>query len=167
MPVAATPVYAVPSATSSPRSTHERIQQAYTEYWAVLLRAGRSTPEQARELLKPYVAGGYLEQLVEGVRRMRDKGREPSGRVTPRVKEVWLAGRHAKVVDCQDVSHAYLVDVRTGQIVAKDEPIQTFANVEAALRQGEDGRWRLESVRIKDKPCTPLNPPDAMETSPQ
>ncbi|NRQ32092.1 hypothetical protein HII36_09610 [Nonomuraea sp. NN258] len=155
-PITATPAASVPSvAVSSPRTTHERVQQTYIEYWKVLAQAGKEDPDQARALLKAYVMGAYLDHLVDGVRKMRDKGQEPAGQVSPHVKEVWIAGGDAKVVDCQGVSGAHLVTTRSGQVVSSAKSGKAFANIEATLQRGKDGRWRLASLHIKDESCTP------------
>lgn len=151
-PASTTPVASIPIPRPAPSNTHERVEQAYTEFWDVLGQAGRSTPDEAQSLLKPYATGSYLDHLVDGVRGMRRQGREPAGRVVPRVKEVWVSKDDAKVVDCQDVSGASLVESRTHRTL----PTQggDSANIEATLRRGKDGKWRLTGVTIKDKPCT-------------
>ncbi|MEV7006638.1 hypothetical protein [Streptosporangium sp. NPDC051022] len=127
---------------------------SYRAYWTALAQAGKSSPKQARDLLKPYVKGPYLDHLVDGVRQMHAQDREPYGQVVPRVKEVWISKDDAKVVDCQDVSGAAMADSRTHQVIPGTGGKAT-ANIEASMRRSSDGRWRLIELSIKEALCTP------------
>lgn len=147
-----TPVVSIPSATKA-STTHERIQRKYEEYWTILARAGRSTPDEARTLLTPYTADSYLDHLVDGVRQMREQKREPYGQVVPHVKEVWVSGDAAKVIDCQAVSGAGMANADTHELIPGTQT-GTTANVEATLRKSGKDEWRLTGVTIKEEPCT-------------
>ncbi|MEV0196352.1 hypothetical protein [Nonomuraea sp. NPDC050691] len=121
----------------------------------MLAQAGKSSPEQARKLLKPYVQGAYLDHLVDGVRRMVEQGREPYGQMIPGVKEVRVGGKRAEVVDCQDMSQAGMADRQTHLLIPETAKGQTRADIRAQLEQSSDGRWRLTGMSIKGTACTP------------
>ncbi|WP_182884219.1 hypothetical protein [Microbispora sp. H10885] len=131
------------------------IVATYSEYWKTLTTAGRSSPEEARSLLKRYVNGPYLDHLVAGIRQMDEQGREPYGEVIPRVKEVRVGGKHAEVIDCQDTSKAGMADRRTHQLIPGTIKANSTANIKAELGQSSDGRWRVVGLSIREAACTP------------
>ncbi|GLX09033.1 hypothetical protein [Microbispora sp. NBRC 16548] len=131
------------------------IVAAYSEYWNTLTTAGKSSPEEARTLLKQYVSGSYLDHLVAGVRQMSEQGREPYGEVIPRIKEVRVGGKRAEVIDCQDTSQAGMADRRTHQLIPGTIKANSTANIKAELEQSADGRWRLVGLSIREAACTP------------
>lgn len=139
-----------------PSSTgpHDLIVEAYSTYWPVLAEAGRSSPERARELLEPYVKGGYLDHLVDGVRDMVKQGREPYGRAVPRIKEVRVSGKYAEVTDCLDMSGAAMADRRTHRLIPETADAKTTTTVVADLERSSDGRWRLTGLSMKGTTCT-------------
>ncbi|MFG1705400.1 hypothetical protein ACFLIM_19600 [Nonomuraea sp. M3C6] len=126
----------------------------YSAYWPVLAEAGRSSPDQARELLKPYVKGGYLDHLVDGVRDMVKQGREPYGQAIPRIKEVRVGGNYAEVTDCLDMSKAAIADRRTHRLIPETADAKTTTTVTAILERSQDGRWRLTGLSMKGATCT-------------
>ncbi|MGW0809003.1 hypothetical protein [Nonomuraea sp. NPDC002799] len=129
--------------------------ETYSTYWSVLAQAGRSSPEQARELLKPYVrGGGYLDHLVDGVRDMVKQGREPYGQAVPRIKEVRVGGERAEVLDCLDMSGAAMADRRSHRLIPETADAKTTTMVTAALERSSDGRWRLTGLSMKGTACT-------------
>ncbi|MFI9846678.1 hypothetical protein ACIHFD_57325 [Nonomuraea sp. NPDC051941] len=127
--------------------------ETYSAYWSVLAEAGRSSPEKARELLKPYVKGGYLDHLVDGVRNMVKQGREPYGQAVPRIKEVRVGGKYAEVTDCLEMSGAAMADRRTHKLIPETADAKTTTTVTAALERSEDGRWRLTGLSMKGTTC--------------
>ncbi|WP_152990785.1 hypothetical protein [Sphaerimonospora mesophila] len=133
---------------------HDAVLKAYVEYWKVLSAAGKSSPEEGRALLRPYVQGDYLDHLVDGIRQMTEQGREPYGEVVPRVKEVRVGEKRAEVTDCQDTSMAGMADRRTHQLIPGTAKMAT-ANITASLEQSSDGRWRLTGLSMKEAACTP------------
>jgi hypothetical protein len=139
----------------SPTRPHDVIVETYSAYWPVLAEAGRSSPERARELLKPYAKGSYLDHLVDGVREMIKQGREPYGQVIPRIKEVRVGGKHAEVDDCQDMSRAAMADRRTHRMIPETAEGKSTANIIAFLERSSDGRWRLTGLDIKEAKCLP------------
>ncbi|WP_344856097.1 hypothetical protein [Planomonospora alba] len=86
---------------------------------------------------------------------MREQGREPYGKVVPRVKEVRISKNDALVIDCQDVSGAGMADARTHQRIPGSASSKPTANIEASMKRSSDGRWRLTGLKIKEAPCTP------------
>ncbi|GAA3624337.1 hypothetical protein GCM10022419_132440 [Nonomuraea rosea] len=129
--------------------------EAYSAYWPALAEAGKSSPERARQLLQPYVKGGYLDHLVDGVRDMVKQEREPYGQAVPRIKEVRVGGKHAEVVDCLDMSRAALADRRTHRLIPETADAKTTTTVTAALERSSDGRWQLTGLSMKGTTCTP------------
>ncbi|MEV5896714.1 hypothetical protein [Nonomuraea fuscirosea] len=129
--------------------------EAYTAYWPALAAAGRSTPEQARELLQPYAKGGYLDHLVDGVRDLIKQGREPYGQASPQIKEVRVGGKRAEVTDCLNMSQAAMADRRTHRLIPETADARTTTTVKATLEQSSDGRWRLTSLSMKGTACKP------------
>lgn len=148
-------VSSVRTPSPSPSTPHDVIVTTYTRYWSVLAEAGRSSPDEARRLLKPYVQGAYLDHLVDGVRRMEEQGREPYGQMIPGVKEVRVGGKYAEVVDCQDMSQAGMADRRTHRLIPESAKGRARADIRAKLQQSSDGRWRLIGLNIKGATCTP------------
>ncbi|TMR96810.1 hypothetical protein [Nonomuraea basaltis] len=138
----------------SPARSHDLIVEAYSTYWPVLAEAGRSSPERARELLEPYVKGGYLNHLVDGVRDMVKQGREPYGHAVPRIKEVRVSGKYAEVTDCLDMSGAAMADRRTHRLIPETADAKTTTTVVADLERSSDGRWRLTGLSMKGTTCT-------------
>ncbi|RSN03142.1 hypothetical protein DMB42_35540 [Nonomuraea sp. WAC 01424] len=141
-------------ATEQATRPHDLIVQTYSAYWPVLAEAGRSSPEKARELLQPYVRGGYLDHLVNGVRDMVAQGREPFGQAVPRIKEVRVSGTYAEVTDCLDMSGAAMADRRTHRLLPETADDKTTTTVTAALERSHDGRWRLTDLSMKGTTCT-------------
>ncbi|MEV4010939.1 hypothetical protein AB0J35_10600 [Nonomuraea angiospora] len=129
------------------------IVETYSAYWSVLAEAGRSSPEKARQLLQPYVRGGYLDHLVDGVRDMIKQGREPYGQAVPRIKEVRIASKYAEVTDCLDMSGAAMADRRTHKLIHETADAKTMTTVTAALERSDDGRWRLTGLSMKGATC--------------
>ncbi|MEW9532871.1 hypothetical protein [Microbispora sp. NPDC049125] len=131
------------------------IVATYSEYWKTLAVAARTSPEEARTLLKRYVNGPYLDHLVDGIRRMAEQGREPYGEVIPRLKEVRVGGKRAEVTDCQDTSKAGMADRLTHKLIPGSIRDNSTANIKAVLEQSTDGRWRLTGLSIREAACTP------------
>jgi guanyl-specific ribonuclease Sa len=155
MPPRATAATTTPPPEPSPRRPHDLVVEAYSAYWPVLVEAGRASPDEARELLRPYVKGGYLDHLVDGVRSMIKQGREPSGAVLPGLKEVRVGGDYAEVIDCQDVSKTAMADRRTHRVIPGTSASRERANIKASLERSDDGNWRLTALSIREDECKP------------
>ncbi|WP_433498873.1 hypothetical protein ACQP1K_00445 [Sphaerimonospora sp. CA-214678] len=153
-PASGTPTPAVVQSPSV--RPHDAVLKTYVKYWKVLSAAGKSSPEEGRALLRPYVQGAYLDHLVDGIRQMTEQGQEPYGEVVPRVKEVRVGEKRAEVTDCQDTSMAGMADRRTHQLIPGTTKKAT-ANITASLEQSSDGRWRLTGLSMKEAACTPLS----------
>src|SRR4051794_33569424 len=92
-----------PAPRATPTSARQAIEQAYTKSWVVSVKAAKATPEEARRLLEPYAAGGYLEAVLRGIRELQAQGREPWGKPVVHITKISiLPGGTASVHDCQD-----------------------------------------------------------------
>jgi hypothetical protein len=155
-PRISTPSSSGASATKpSPVSAHDLIVKTYVAYWPILVEAGKSSPDSARELLKPYVKGEYLDHLVDGVRKMAERNREPYGQVLPGLKEVRVGGAYAEVIDCQDVSETAMADRRTHLVIPGTSASKATANIKASLERSYDGQWQLTGLSIREAACKP------------
>ena len=153
--ISSAPSTAASTSKPSPANAHDLIVKTYVAYWPILAEAGKSSPDRARELLRPYVKGAYLDHLVDGVRKMEERNREPYGQVLPGLKEVRVGGTYAEVVDCQDVSKTAMADRRTHVVIPGTSASRKTANIKASLERSSDGRWQLTGLSIREAACKP------------
>ncbi|WP_127938622.1 hypothetical protein [Nonomuraea polychroma] len=123
--------------------------ETYSAYWSVLAEAGRTSPERARELLKPYVKGGYLDHLVDGLRDMVKQRRDPKLPSRPRSKSASSrqptdrrrAGQRPAETERGGDRAPTLV--QQAALVTEVEDIE----LEAGLQQGCDRSWERRPER--------------------
>src|SRR5215470_901055 len=109
-------VVATPPARPSAR---QRVLDAYRGYWAATSRAVDSrSPARARAILASYIPSGAIGGLISGLRSLWRHDEMSYGWPVLHIISVTISPRGtATVHDCVDMSHAGLVDARTGQIV--------------------------------------------------
>lgn len=106
-------------------------------------------------MLEPYVTKDYLSKELAGIRQLQKQKREPWGAEKIRVTEVAINGRHARIRDCQDVSHSGLADAETHEVIPESTRGPATRHVEALLERDREGVWRLARISVLESACKP------------
>ncbi|MEU7942409.1 hypothetical protein [Microbispora bryophytorum] len=144
------PPLQVPSARAT--TAAEAAVEAYTAYWGVSYRAVRLPREEARRLLSQYETEDQVEGELKGIARYQAMHREGWGEVVVHVQKVTVTGDIATLFDCMDASHSGEADSRTHKLIPSTRSAPYFS-VEATMRRGADGRWRLAQTKALETPC--------------
>jgi hypothetical protein len=154
LPPKASPSGGAPARRTRPPSRRRQVMAAFTGY-NVALRAATNSRSAAkvRLLMRPYINGATIANLVRFDRRLWSKDEIVYGHIGYHVLDVRLDGDHAFVHDCDDTSGSGLADARTGQVIpgslgVKDQNIVTRLNL-------VHGRWLIGIQTIEDVPCKP------------
>jgi hypothetical protein len=128
----------------------QRALAAYEEMWAAFDAAGRAPradPDDPR--LGEYAADRALEVLVNGLRRLRERGEVIDGTVelNPRVVQLTPAGApdEAEIEDCGDSSNWLTVDAATGEVADQPRGRQLAY---ATVRESGGGQWKVVDFAI-------------------
>lgn len=146
-PVAAA---ATSSASPTPSDESSAILAAYREFFERQTEISLAPVADRRALLEPFTTDPALTSVLTGMRSATDNGEVGygTGTFSPRVARI--DGDTATVEDCQDNS-------KTGQKKAKSDQITTRGTEHdfavTSMRRGDDGAWRVASVRYADTPC--------------
>lgn len=140
-----------PGEPTSARSQSAAIA-AYRSFFPAVDRAMRSSPEQARAILRDFAMGGYLDFEIRQIVDHQARGLEPWGHAVAHVTRVDLSSTTATVHDCQDASQAGLADRRTHRLVPQSRG-STHRQLVAYLTLGRDGRWRLTDLIQQHTTC--------------
>lgn len=140
-----------PAQSSSPSTDREAVMLAYTEFWPRSLRVGQGPPDSWRPALAEIAADPQLTTTLDAMQRQKAAGVTTYGEVTVRISSIELSGSTAKVVDCQDASHAGQADVRTG---AKKTVGVARMPVHAQLvRDAAAGTWKVSKTEFPGGEC--------------
>jgi hypothetical protein len=140
------PATNVPSNSPSLQTTKNAVIAAYTAFFPAVNQALEAQPEQAREILKDYAVGDYLEFEIRQVMDHQARHLEPWGKTIVHITNVELEDATAKVHDCQDASNAGLADKDTHQLIPQSRGT-AHRNLIASMKLGKDGRWRLTDLK--------------------
>jgi len=155
--VAETPTEAVATAAiTSPLAmmAQQEVLAAVAGYTRALGEAERSRSSAiARQLLRPYLAAGRIEGLVQAMNAIWMRGESFTGQDVRHVSSVTVAGRHAFVHDCDTTSGMSLVDTASGQIVPGSSGTAR-ANLVTRLDL-VSGHWLVQFQLLEDVPCAP------------
>lgn len=151
----ASPTGSPPLAAPSARATtvEDAIVEAYTAYWPASTRAVTLPREEARRLLSQYETDDQVEGELKGIARYQEMDREGWGEVVVHVKKVTVKGDTATVLDCMDASRTGEADSRTHKLIPGTLSTPYFS-VEATMRRGADGRWRILQKKALESKCT-------------
>ncbi|MFI7033564.1 hypothetical protein OHB01_26090 [Microbispora hainanensis] len=131
----------------------DAIVEAYTAYWPASTRAVTLPREEARRLLSQYETDDQVEGELKGIARYQEMDREGWGEVVVHVKKVTVKGDTATVLDCMDASRTGEADSRTHKLIPGTLSTPYFS-VEATMRRGADGRWRILQKKALESKCT-------------
>ncbi|MBD3147062.1 hypothetical protein [Microbispora bryophytorum] len=131
----------------------DAVVEAYTAYWPASTRAVTLPREEARRLLSQYETDDQVEGELKGIARYQEMDREGWGEVVVHVKKVTVKGDTATVLDCMDASRTGEADSRTHKLIPGTLSTPYFS-VEATMRRGADGRWRILQKKALESKCT-------------
>ncbi|MEV5576610.1 hypothetical protein AB0L06_41835 [Spirillospora sp. NPDC052269] len=109
--------------------------------------------DQGRAAITPYSEPEHTGQLLEGVAKWGRKGIEPSGYVVAHVQSVKVNGSTARLLDCQDASHAAVAKAKTHTVISGTTG-SADVHIAAEMQHDPDGRWRLKQLSILESPCS-------------
>jgi hypothetical protein len=132
----------------------QQVISALTGYTAALGEADKSmSAVQARQLLRPYLAPGRIDGLVQAVSEIWARGENFYGQDVLHVLSVRIEGRHAFVHDCDNTSDMGLEDAAAGQAVPGSAGV-LHDNLITRL-DFVGGHWLVEFQLVEDVPCAP------------
>lgn len=150
---------ALPAASSQAPPPHapparQAVVAAYLASWAASDQAERSgNAAAARQILAPYLTGPYLRVVVARMAPYWASHETARGPITAHLQRVYVRGRAAVVVDCQDASRHVLVSTLTGNPVPGTRgPARARLYTTLVLAQG---RWRVASITYTGSSCRP------------
>ncbi|RMI38346.1 hypothetical protein EBO15_33095 [Actinomadura harenae] len=126
---------------------------AYAAYWDVSTRAAGLPRDQGWAVLAPYSEPEHTEQLLERVGKWQRKGIEPWGYVVAHAQSVKVNGSTARLLDCQDASHAAVAKAKTHAVISGTTG-SPDVHIAADMQHDPDGRWRLKQLTILETPCS-------------
>jgi hypothetical protein len=128
----------------------QQVLAQYAAFWTVITPASRAPANRRRAILVPYATDPELGRLLRGLAASEAVGEGQYGAEVPRATVTAIRGDTAAVRDCQDASHAGKISLKTGK------PITVGVSrdpVNATLRLGPDGRWRVSTVEFTGGTC--------------
>lgn len=135
---------AAPPGSASPVSADAAVRQSYTQYWATLPQAEhQATAGDQRRLLSRYATDPLLSEVIVNIGKLHASDVTSEGYVVVHVEKVQVTGANAEVVACQDSTHAFLKNTRTGKITVRGGPKD---HARAVLIRGADGQWRVKRI---------------------
>ncbi len=150
VPVASSPATGPPSGGRSKPPVAEQVLAQYTVFWTVITPASRAPADRRRAILAPYTTDPELSRLLRGLAAAEAVGEGQYGAEVPRATVTSVRGDTAAVRDCQDASHAGKISLKTGKPITVGVPRNP---VNATLRRGPDGRWRVSTVEFTGRTC--------------
>jgi hypothetical protein len=142
------------TATGTPgRSTvpvADQVLAQYTAFWTVITPASRAPAARRRAILAPYATDPELSRLLRGLVAAEAVGEGQYGAEVPRARVTSVRGDTAAVIDCQDASNAGKLSLETGKKLTRGVARNP---VNATLRRGTDGRWRVATVEFTRGEC--------------
>jgi hypothetical protein len=139
-------------------SPEQLVEATYEAYWERREHAIKF-PDADDPSLVEVASGAALAELTDTVGSLEQVGQQGQfGALdSHHVYEIELGGPTATVSDCA-LSDASIVVAATGEVVRTDPPEGKPFIYTATLRQGEDGRWRVDDLArvplMGDRSCT-------------
>lgn len=135
------------SAATGDRSA---VEEAYRRFWSVSWSLDRRPRAEWRATLATVAVDPALTRALAGTDVHQRDGITLYGKVVAHVREVRITAGQARLVDCQDASHAGQADAKTGQ--PKNVGV-AHAPVVALLVRGRDNLWRVSQARYTGGEC--------------
>ena len=148
-PVAATPA----SPTAAFLSAQQQVIVARANYTLAVGDAEKSrSATEARELLRPYLAAGQIDALVQTMSSIWAKGESFYGQDVLHILRVTVTDNTAFVYDCDDTSSMGLKYAATGQVVPGSGGSPDMNLITRLGLVG--GHWLVQFQVVVDEPCT-------------
>jgi hypothetical protein len=148
-PSAATPA----SPTAAVLSAQQQVMAARTNYTLAIGDAEKSrSAAAARELLRPYLAAGQIDALVQTMSGIWAKGEIFYGQDVLHILRVSVTDNTAFVYDCDDTSSMGLKYAATGQVVPGSGGTPDMNLITRLGLVG--GHWLVQFQVVVDEPCT-------------
>jgi hypothetical protein len=103
----------------------------------------QATEGDQRRLLSRYATDPLLGEVIVNIGKLHASDVTSEGYVVVHVEKVRVTGANAEVVACQDSTHAFLKNTRTGKITVRGGPKD---HARAVLIRGADGQWRVKRI---------------------
>jgi len=148
----AVPAGTVASAGPGAGAPRQQAAAAVDGYIVAMSAAEQSgNVRQARQLLRPYLAGYRIAGVVRALSAIWARGYRFYGQDDPHIVSVRIAGSHAFVHECDDTADMGLVNSATGQTVPGSAGVAD-ANLLTRLDLIR-GRWLVEWQLPEDLSC--------------
>lgn len=154
-PTSSPSLSAPPQAPSAPSTSaqdqRQAVEAAYTQFWPRSLQVAQKPEDAWRDALAAVAVDPQLSTTLSGMRQQKAAGLTTYGEVTVRISSVEVAGATAKVVDCQDASHAGQADARTGD--RKTVGVPRMPVHATLVRDTADGQWKVSQIDFPGGAC--------------
>lgn len=142
-----------PTATvSQDASALAAVVGAYDALWPAGQRAEAAPEADRQAILTPVATSTQLATMLDGIAALRAADRRTWGQVVLHPYDVQVNGDTATVQDCQNDSRAGQMNASTGQRLTHGGPA---VHLQATLRRGADGAWRVARIVQVSQPCLP------------
>lgn len=140
------------SRTPAALSAQQEVIAARTEYTVAIDEAEKSqSATEARELLRPYLAAGRIDGLVQTMTNIWTQGEVFSGQDVLHILRVTVTDTAAFVYDCDDTSGMGLKYAATGEVVPGSEGSPDMNLITRLDLVG--GHWLVQFQVVVDQPC--------------
>lgn len=137
--------------SSAPSDGKEAVVAAYTQFWPRSLDAGNGPEDSWRGALAAIAVDPQLSTTLAAMARQKAAGITTYGQVAVRILSVEVSGSTAKVVDCQDASHAGQADARTG--AKKTVGVARMLVHAMLVRDTANGTWKVSKTEFPGGAC--------------
>ncbi|WP_285497832.1 hypothetical protein [Actinomadura sp. NBRC 104425] len=128
----------------------EAVKSAYRGFVSALERADSLPDATRKQQLATYMIDPQLSRVLEVVKEHKADHLATYGSVIVHINSVSVDGDDATLRDCQDATNAGLRDTRTDKKINRGVRER---HVEATLKKGADGRWRVSKHIILGEGC--------------
>lgn len=140
-----------PTASASSSPDEDAVLAAYREFFARQTEISAAPDDERRDLLEPFTTDPALDRVLRGMFAAEDLGEVGYGAAVLRDPTVEIVDADkATVTDCQDTSDTGRKKRDGGKVTTRGLDRD---HVEATMRLGQDGAWRVASVDYLDEPC--------------
>jgi len=135
---------------ASTTSESEAVKTAYQDFVSALERADSLPDTTRKQQLSAYMADPQLSRVLKVVKEHKADHVATYGSVIVHINSVSVDRDEATLRDCQDATNAGLRDTRTDKKINRGVRER---HVEATLKKGADGRWRVSKHIILGEGC--------------
>lgn len=138
--------------TPAALSAQQEVIAARTEYTVAIDEAEKlQSATEARELLRPYLAAGRIDGLVQTMTNIWTQGEVFYGQDVLHILRVTVTDTAAFVYDCDDTSGMELKYAATGEVVPGSEGSPDMNLITRLDLVG--GHWLVQFQVVVDQPC--------------